>query len=170
MAWRELFNKTPDPEAAMTELVKFLTPLLTEEGALQASRPNQNVANSVSDPSDAQLASIASAIYRLRQRRGAYFGDTLFTEPAWDMLLDPFINFVEGAAVSTTSLCLAAHVPQSTGLRYVEKLDQLGLIKRTRTSEDRRYILVALTPKGFKLTRRFLVDNWQQLRDGFTVV
>lgn len=109
--------------------------------------------------SDDKLATIASSIYRSRQNRQNYFEPSLFTEPAWDMLLDLFIAKVRGARVSTTSLCLAAGTPQATGIRWIGILDEQALVRRLRAPDDARLSLVEITPKGFQLMRRCLSDS-----------
>lgn len=109
--------------------------------------------------SDEKLATIAISIYRSRQVRARYFGNDLFVEPAWDMLLDLFINTVRGRRISTVSLCLAAHVPQATGLRWIGRLVKQGLVRRTPARDDARMKIVTLTPDGFSLMRRYLSDS-----------
>lgn len=104
--------------------------------------------------SDDKLATIATSMYRSRRRREGYFDPALFGEPAWDMLLDLFVNKVRGARVSTTSLCLAANVPQATGLRWVAQLEEHGLTRRFSAPDDARLKLVEITPKGYRLMRR----------------
>ena len=109
--------------------------------------------------SDEKLAVIATSIYRSRRRRLAYFEETLFGEPAWDMLLDLFVNKALGRRISTTSLCLAADVPQATGLRYIDLLEAKGLVRRLSALDDRRVTLVDLTQLGYKQMRRYVVDG-----------
>jgi DNA-binding MarR family transcriptional regulator len=121
-----------------------------------AHRPPVTPAGSVSDE---KLTVIATSIYQARRRRLQYFDKALFGEPAWDMLLDLFVNKVLGRRISTTSLCLAADVPQSTGLRYIRALEDKGLVRRVPAHDDRRLILVELTQLGFKQMRRYLVDG-----------
>jgi hypothetical protein len=109
--------------------------------------------------SDDKLATIATSIYRTRQQRARYFDAALFGEPAWDMLLDLFIARVRGARVSTTSLCLAAKVPQATGLRWVGELVKAGLARRYRAPDDARLKLVEISNEGFRLMRRCVGDG-----------
>ena len=109
--------------------------------------------------SDRKLAIIATSIYRARRRRLNYFDEALFAEPAWDMLLDLFANRALGRRVNITSLCLAADVPQSTGLRYIDQLEEHGLLERSNAPEDRRVTLVDLTALGYKQMRRYVVDG-----------
>ena len=109
--------------------------------------------------SDEKLAILATSIYRARRRRLAYFEESLFGEPAWDMLLDLFVNKALGRRINTTSLCLAADVPQATGLRYIGLLESKGLVRRRPAPDDGRLTLVDLTPLGYKQMRRYVVDS-----------
>ena len=105
---------------------------------------------------DEKLARTARMIYRTRQLRAAIFGPELFAEPAWDMLLDLFIQKANGRRVGTTSLCLGANVPQTTGLRYIDLLEEEGLVYRYTPPDDKRLSLVDYTPEGYKRMRHYL--------------
>ena len=108
------------------------------------------------DFSDAKLATIAMSMYRARIHRANYFAPSLFGEPAWDMLLDLFIHKVRGARISTTSACLGANVPPSTGLRWIDALEKQALLRRYHPPDDRRLTLVEMTPKGYRLMRQYI--------------
>lgn len=109
--------------------------------------------------SDDKMATIASSIYRSRQVRSNYFKASLLGDPGWDMLLDLFISKIRGRRVSTTSLCVAANVPQATGLRWIDLLRQEGLLRRASAHDDARLKLVEITPEGFRQMRRFISDS-----------
>ena len=113
---------------------------------------------------DDDLAVVAASIYRLRFQRANQFDPTLFGEPAWDMLLDLFIQRVKGKRVSTTGLCLGADVPHSTGLRHIERLCEEGILRRSAAKDDKRLILIELTPKGLRLMRDYLTNAVAQLK------
>jgi DNA-binding IclR family transcriptional regulator len=88
-----------------------------------------------------------------------YFDEVLFGEPCWDMLLDLFANKALGRRVSVTSLCLAANVPQATGMRYLRLLEEQGLVGRTPAPDDRRVTLVEMTQLAYKQMRRYVIDG-----------
>ena len=136
--WHLLMEKLADIEARLAEMPQV--------------PPSEGM-------SDQKLAIIATSIYQARRRRLQYFEESLFGEPAWDMLLDLFVNKALGRRISTISLCLAADVPQATGLRYVGLLEAKGLIQRSTAPDDRRVILVDLTKLGYKQMRRYVVDG-----------
>lgn len=109
-------------------------------------------------PTDEKLATVASALARLRNRRSRYFSEGLFAEPSWDILLDLFVSQVRGARVATTSLCLAANAPQATALRHIAVLGEHGLLRRFGAPEDKRLVLVQITAKGFGQMRKCLAE------------
>ncbi|ABC63241.1 hypothetical protein [Erythrobacter litoralis] len=105
----------------------------------------------------------ASQIYRLRRRREELFGvPDLFGDPAWDILLDLYIASCKGKAVSVSSACVAACVPATTALRYLSRLEQLGLIARSADKNDRRRVLVALSGPAKMTIKEFLVEQGSQ--------
>lgn len=102
------------------------------------------------------LAWKAKVIHAKREKRREFLPARLLAEPAWDMLLELFMQYAGGAKVSVTSLCHASHVPTTTALRYVEELHELGLITKERSSSDRRVTFLSLTDKGVLAMGGFL--------------
>jgi hypothetical protein len=146
-------------EADGDDLPKLLRELLERVSDLETRAAEAGHGAPARGFSDDKLATLASAIYRMRQHRQAYFESALFAEPAWDMLLDLFINKVRGARVSTTSLCLAAGVPHATGIRWIRTLREHGLLRRYRAPDDARLMLIEITLKGYQLMRRCLSEG-----------
>ena len=103
-----------------------------------------------------KLATIATSMFRARIHRANQFNPVLFGEPAWDMLLDLFIQKVAGRRVSSTSLCLGANVPYATGARYIERLEGEGLVLRFTPPDDKRLVLIDYTPDGFHRMRDYI--------------
>lgn len=146
------------PVASEKDLRALLVELAERVGELEARVAEAGQGPPARGFSDDKLASLAAAIYRMRQHRQTYFGSELFVEPAWDMVLDLFINKVRGARVSTTSLCLAAGVPHATGIRWIRTLREHGLLRRYRAPDDARLMLIEITPKGYQLMRQCLSE------------
>lgn len=84
-------------------------------------------------------------VLRARRLRDRFFGEGLFEDPAWDMLLDLFAARLEGARVSVSSLCIAASVAPTTALRWIAKLTASRLLVRSPDPDDRRRAFVTLT-------------------------
>ncbi len=90
----------------------------------------------------------AEKLYKFRRLRDVEFLESgLFGEPTWDMLLDLFIQHQKRRNISVTSACLAAQVPATTALRYVQILIDQGLIFRQIDPVDGRRSFLSLTPK-----------------------
>ncbi len=93
---------------------------------------------------------LAREHYRNRRRRDKIFAtETLFGEPAWDILLDLFVAAKEGRRVSVMSACIGAAVPSTTALRWISALEREGLLTREDDPDDARRTYVLLTPAGY---------------------
>jgi len=94
-------------------------------------------------------AQLAREIYAARRQRSTIFGNPeLFGEPAWDILLDLYIAYVEDKPVSVSSACIGSAAPPTTGLRWLGVLAEQDLILREHDPEDQRRVLVRLTELG----------------------
>lgn len=112
----------------------------------------------VGEPVDERpaLAALARSEYMHRRRRETIFEADIFAEPAWDMLLDLYVQDHLGRTVSIHSLCIAAMVPPTTALRWIGKLVIDGLIQRQRSRDDHRVVHVALTERGQATMEQYL--------------
>lgn len=100
-------------------------------------------------PSDAQRR-FAARIYRARREREGLLPRGLFSEPAWDMLLDLYVND-NGSGIATSSLCIASNVPATTALRWIQTLADRGLIERHTSDMDQRMTLICLSESGWRM-------------------
>ncbi|WP_380782130.1 winged helix DNA-binding protein [Sphingomonas sp. R86520] len=98
--------------------------------------------------SDLALVDMAKRLYELRKVRDALLGEALFSEPAWDILLDLFISDHEGHRLSVSAVCIGARAPSATALRYLTLLQEADLVERTRDERDGRRSHVQLTGLG----------------------
>jgi len=94
------------------------------------------------------LVDFARRMERARQERALFFSPELFGEPGWSLLLDLFIAHHEGRVVNTSGACFGASIPQTTGLRWIEKLDAAGLIVRHPHPQDTRFVMIELSEEG----------------------
>ena len=93
-------------------------------------------------------SALVRRLLRHRQQRTAFFGDDLFSDPAWDMLLDLTAARGERKRVSVTSLCIAAGVPATTALRWIGQMTEQGLFVRIDDRADRRRAFIDLSDKA----------------------
>jgi len=82
----------------------------------------------------------------------------LFADPCWDMLLDLYHCALTNSEATVTSLGAASGVPLTTALRRIAELEELGLVARSRDSEDKRRTVMTLTEAGLKAIEGFLID------------
>lgn len=105
----------------------------------------------------------AQRLWLLRRNREAMLsasGYSLsFGEPIWDMLLDLYISESIGRKISVSSLCLAAHVPQTTALRYLGEMLDAHLVLRVDDPRDLRRSFVELSDDAFELLTRLLAQD-----------
>lgn len=120
------------------------------------------------------LLDSASALVRTvqaaRNRRIALFGEGLFSDPAWDILLELYASHLEQRRTSISSVYLTSSVPASTALRWIAKLEQDGLVCRSEDPLDARRSWIALTSDGVDRMRRFFetlpfvtISDWPDL-------
>ena len=87
----------------------------------------------------------AKNLYGFRRKRDKLIDDEIFGEPCWDMLLDLYEANKQGKAISISSACIAASVPSTTALRWMNVLIQRGHIERFDDPKDARRSFVQLT-------------------------
>lgn len=102
----------------------------------------------IDDVTDPHLR-CARALNR-RQKRAELFGKNLFADPAWDTLLLLFSEAPVRDRLTTREL-LKTGVPQTTILRWLDVLEEHGLIWRSDDPTDRRLRLVGLTERASRL-------------------
>jgi DNA-binding MarR family transcriptional regulator len=69
-------------------------------------------------------------------------------EPARNMLLALYAARLESRRPTPTKLASASAVPLATALRWLDTLDERGLIHRGRDPKDARLVRLALTPRA----------------------
>lgn len=95
-----------------------------------------------------ELAKVAIHMRELGKRRARHVSQEFIGEPAWEMLLELFIQFAGGAKVSTKSLCLVSGASDTTALRLIDRMEDSCLLERSQSPVDRRVTLVRLTHQG----------------------
>lgn len=95
-----------------------------------------------------RLAAVGLRYQENARRREKFLPPKLLGEPAWNMLVELFVQFAGSAKVSTKSLCLVSGCPDTTCLRIIDKLVAAGLITREPSSTDKRVTFVELTKPG----------------------
>ncbi|HUE79622.1 MAG TPA: MarR family transcriptional regulator [Sphingomicrobium sp.] len=130
----------------LTAAAGLLALLLNEHGSLEAllePKPSPTQLGSRND-----LAERARKTLTDRRRRGPIFGSFMFGEPAWEMLLVLYVGDEMGARQSIGQLASLSKVQLTTAIRWLDRLDQLNLVRRTPHPNDKRKIFVELTDKA----------------------
>lgn len=100
-------------------------------------------------PSQATLFSLAGKIYSARRKVDETFGLAGFAvSPAWDIVLDLYQAKKQGRQISITSACIGGACAPTTGLRWLQALENMNLILRKPDAEDKRRHVVELSDGG----------------------
>ena len=108
---------------------------------------------------DSELLAFARRLINERYRRYHFFDGHLFSDPAWDIVLELFVAEVEGREVPVTNLCLTSNVPDTTILRWIKALCGEGLLVRHKDEVDKRRVLVELTRTAADSMRRYIAEQ-----------
>lgn len=135
---------------------------LSEEAAhiasALASRPPDGDGNSDS-PRQGHSSSpeeVLKLLIEIRRIRFRHFAASAFTDPGWDILLDLMSARLAKRPVSVSSACVAAGVPATTALRWIDQLSKAGLVQRLADPADRRRVLLELTEDGCRRMEVYL--------------
>ena len=112
-------------------------------------------AKGVPSPSLDSVAFVRRVI-AAREKRRNHFDSQLFADPAWDILLELFALHCEQRRISVSKLCLAAGVPATTALRWIEKLVSDDLATRKEDPFDARRVWVSLSATGLAAMTAYL--------------
>jgi hypothetical protein len=94
------------------------------------------------------LRMLARSMIAERRRFERHFDADLFADAARDILLDLFVAEEERKPVTVSSCCIAATVPATTALRYINQLKARGLVVTVPSLDDGRMTTVRLTAKA----------------------
>jgi DNA-binding MarR family transcriptional regulator len=151
-------STTPKSAAQLRQLSNEVNRIAATLDRLVLDQPQPGY-DRVGFANDASTASVPIEEVRqaiqLRRLRSAFFDEQLFADPAWDMLLDLLHSELAQLRVATSSLCIAANVPATTSLRWINALTEAGLFKRRPDPCDGRRVFVELTPEASQKMRGY---------------
>lgn len=146
------FRNAFNPEEVARELALTLERLRAQRGASSAA----GVAPAKEFEADDPLVGAGARYQRCRVRRPSLFDDDDPADPAWDILIELYLAAAVGREVTVSTACLAALVPSSTALRWIDRLCTEGFVVRTPDIKDRRRKLLWLTATGRESVRAWL--------------
>jgi hypothetical protein len=125
-----------------------------------SSSPAQRTGSAVIDNDKERVVSLESVrwLIKARRSRARYLPDELFADPAWDILLDLLHAELTQHRVPVSSLCIAAGVPATTGLRYINSMVEQSLLVRRPDPRDGRRVFIELAPDVSTSLRRYFAD------------
>lgn len=111
-------------------------------------------------PTEATLLALAGKVYSARRSVDGIFGIPGFAvSPGWDMMLDLYQAKVLSKQISVTSACIGGACAATTGLRWLQVLEERQLIQRKADPEDKRRSVVELTDGGKIKVERALTSH-----------
>lgn len=97
-----------------------------------------------------EVVQFAQRLLRARLERDEYLPAEILGEPGWSLLLDLFVAHHEGRLVNSSGACFGAGLPQTTGLRWLDKLEAAELIVRHPHPEDTRFVMIEMSAEGLR--------------------
>ena len=83
-----------------------------------------------------------------RREREWQFPKGLFSDPAWDILLELYVAESEGRPVLESAVGPAVSIPEKSGLRWLGILEARQLVTRTLEDEGSQEARISLTPNA----------------------
>jgi DNA-binding MarR family transcriptional regulator len=131
-----------------------MTDLSMNTGFAEATplRPVQDGLNAVFDNKQPRsrydtLVAVRQGLHA-RAQRGRFFSARLFSDPAWDMLLELYAASLAQRRLSVSRLSERARVPLTTALRWISALEKEGAIERQADPLDGRRVFIMLSEEG----------------------
>ena len=86
------------------------------------------------------------------------FRDGIFFDPGMEIMLKLFIAHEEQEVMTVGEATTAGGIPQTTGLRWIVRLEGLGYVVRRPDPTDKRRFYVALSEDGHARMMRWLAQ------------
>lgn len=114
------------------------------------------------DANPTDLRSVAHDMLQLRKAAKSNFGEPVFSEPAWNLMLA--LCAMDGAPgrVHIGSVADGAGIARSTALRWLTSLQRHGFVSLTPDKRDKRTVRVALTPSGRSRMQQSFTGSYRQ--------
>jgi DNA-binding MarR family transcriptional regulator len=106
--------------------------------------------NRVKERHETTEAEVRAVLWARRQRE-LVLGKELFSDPAWDILLELYAAALGQRRVPTSELSIAAGIPLTTTLRWISKLESEGLVTRADDPLDGRRVWIALANQAVQM-------------------
>ncbi len=114
----------------------------------------------------AEYQALAELRYRIRKfvREGDAVAQTAGLEPQQYLLLLALRGLPEGVEATIRTLAERLALKHHSAVELIDRLEAHGYVRRSRSRDDRRRVLVALLPRGEKLLEQVARDRIGELR------
>ena len=102
-----------------------------------------------------EQAKLVRRILRARAVRDDFLSPRLFSEPAWDMLLELYVAHLLQRRLSVTDVCEASRVSYTTALRWINVLAAEEFVCRKKDPLDGRRMFIDLTSSGSEALQHY---------------
>jgi DNA-binding MarR family transcriptional regulator len=113
-----------------------------------SDRPRVPAVLSADDAALVRTAEFRTALRRFLNSSAAAAARGGLTPQRYDVLLMIKAATVNGATVTVSSLCTSLDLRQPAVTELVQRVEQAGLVRRTRSQDDGRVYLLSLTEEG----------------------
>lgn len=110
---------------------------------MRHERPSSCTEESAAAPDGIQL----NVLLEAHRRRESFFGSHLFSDPAWDILLNAYAALLSHESWSLGDLCAVSAVPATVAVRWVKKLEQDGWLVRS-DADATESTIIELSARG----------------------
>jgi len=104
----------------------------------------------------ADLTEFARQILAGRKQRERFFDPVLFSNPAWDILLNLYLADAEGRSVDVLETCAPPAAPQGVALRWLAYLKQEEMVIETPDPAKPGRTLIRLSDQTRATVRAYL--------------
>lgn len=98
---------------------------------------------------------LVERVINARTIRDSTLPSYLFSDAAWEILLQLYAKSLSESRFAVTELCEAVNVPSTTALRFIRTLQDEGLVVRTADPFDARRYYLTLSAKGLRAMNDF---------------
>lgn len=139
---------------AIQQIAEIIQAIATTEGTGEKSRKSDIGTDSVFTFRNDFLPLLRNEVSKRNLRR-KYFPSELFSEPGWNILLDMYDSLLRDRAVCVTDACIASQSPPTTALRWLQRLEELGLVERRPSTSDSRVTYLSLSEQAVQSLREY---------------
>ncbi len=158
-------NVTPFPAPPVSAPVAATSPRVASTPKVMDRPVSVNNLDPLADD-QCMIASI-KLMQNMRRVRDRLFPDCADGDPSFDILLYVEEQSLLGRAVSVTSACHAALIPQTTAMRKIDELVAKGLLERLPDPRDKRRILLQPADRADESLRQYLAGAVEQINGAF---